>query len=259
MFYFGYSGNKRKELRELDDLLTKIEYKKVVEPFGGSCAFSYDQYTKNNNLEIHISDIDHDLTFFCNNFHKCDNDVLNNVLKYIKDINNKEEYDIFYKKCLQKTKDKNDILSFCSHYLFIKTCYNMRHGLYYDKKLPKMININKVKENLNNFFKKNIYHNRHYKEVFDQFIDDKDAIIFLDPPYVNSTCSFYDKFDDTDFTLLWEDIYNLLDKAKCKVVLVVNDNFFMKKCYNKWLYKSYDKKYSFNKSKKTIHNVFTNI
>jgi len=258
MFYFSYAGNKRAELKELDDLLSNIKYKKVVEPFGGSLAFTIDQYYKNKDLQFFPSDIDNELTLFCNNFYKYDNDVIKNVLEIIKNISNKEEYDIIYKKSILNIKDEN-INDFLKYYLFKKTAYAIHPGLYYLNRPPKLSNVLKFKDKLNEFFKNNTYINSHYKYIFERFKDDEDALLFLDPPYVNSECSFYDKFDDTDFSNLWEDICNMLENAKCKIILIVNDNYFMKKCYNKWFYKNYEKKYCYQSSRKTSHNIFTNI
>lgn len=258
MFYFSYAGNKRNELKEIDELLSKIKYKKVVEPFGGSLAFSIDQYYKNKDLEFYPSDIDNELTLFCNNFYKHDDNIIKKLLEIIKNISNKEDYDKLYKKSISKIQEEN-IEDFMTYYLFKKTCYAIRPGLYYLDRSPKLTNVLKYKNKLNEFFKDHKYNNIHYKSVFKQFYNDEDAIIFLDPPYVNSVCSFYDKFDETDFSNLWEDIYDMLENAKCKIILIVNDNFFMKKCYHKWFYKQYEKKYCFHSSKKTYHNIFTNI
>jgi hypothetical protein len=258
MFYFAYAGNKRSEIKEYQNLLNSIKYKTVVEPFGGSCAFSISEYNKNKNINICISDIDTELILFCNEFYKYDDKIIKNVLDIIKNISSKSDYDIFYKKSISKILAEN-IEDFLTYYLFKKVCYRIRPGLYYMNDIPKLKNVIKYKDELNIFFKNNKYIESNYKLIFDKYKDDEEALIFLDPPYINSDCSFYDKFDSNFFNNLWEDIYNLLENGKCKIILVVNDNFFMKKCYNKWFYNCYYKRYSHHTAKQTTHNIFTNI
>lgn len=260
MFYFSYPGNKRNEIKNLDNLLNNVKYTKVVEPFGGSCAFSISEYLKNKELEIYISDIDDELTSFCNNFYKHDEMIMNNVLNFVSNIKNKEEYDRFYKKFCNKI-DQSNIVDFCSYYLFKRTCYDIRHGLYYSNKKITLNSLKKNKDYLNEFFKNHTYNCVDYKTIFEQFKNDEDSLLFLDPPYINSNCDLYYGFNNQHINVeeLWESIYHLLDTCKCKVILIVNNNFFMRKTFEKWLYTSYDKKYGNHNSKKTIHNVFCNF
>lgn len=259
MFYFSYAGNKRKEIKNLDNLLENVKYTKVVEPFGGSCAFSISEYLKNKDLEIYISDIDDELTSFCNNFYKNDELIMNIVLNIVSNIHNKEDYDRFYKKFCNKI-DNNNIIDFCAYYLFKRTFFKLRQGMYYRNAKITLNTLQKNKDFLNEFFKKHMYNCVDYKIIFEQFKNDEDALLFLDPPYLNSCSSFYKKIDcEINFDLLWEDIFDLFNNGKCKIILIVNNNFFMRKVFEKWLYISYDKQYSTFKSKKTTHNVFCNF
>lgn len=58
---------------------------------------------------------------------------------------------------------------------------------------------------------------------------------------------------------MWADIYDLIRNSKCKVILLVNDNFFMLQVFKDFLYKSYDKKYQNHNARKTTHNIFCNF
>lgn len=259
MFYFSYPGNKRKEIKNLDNLLENVKYTKVVEPFGGSCAFSISEYLKNKDLEIYISDIDDELTSFCNNFYKNDELIMNIVLNIVSNIHNKEDYDRFYKKFCNKI-DNNNIIDFCAYYLFKRTFFGIRPGVYYRNRKITLNSLKKNKDYLNEFFKNHTYNCVDYKTIFEQFKNDEDVLLFLDPPYLNSYCDFYKNIDcKINFDVLWEDIYDLFDNGKCKIILIVDNNFFMRKLFEKWLYISYDKQYSTFKSKKTVHNVFCNF
>lgn len=164
MFYFSYEGNKRNELKEINKMLENVQYKRIIEPFGGTCAFSISQFTKNKDMEIYISDIDKELILFCNNFYKNDDLIIDNVLKFIDNIKNKEDYNNFIKKI--KQNDTTNLIDFCSEYLFYRTCFRIRPGLYYCDRIPKLNNLKKYKTDLNEFFKKNTYICSDYKENF---------------------------------------------------------------------------------------------
>jgi 16S rRNA G966 N2-methylase RsmD len=269
-FYFPYSGNKRNELIYLNDLLEDVDYKKIVEPFGGSCAFSIDQYSKNNNLECYISDINKELTMFCNNFYKFDLLIINNTLEDIAKIKNKEEYNDHILKIkkynnVDETKE-DEVLNFCSGLLFYKTYYYKRPGLYpIEGRAPQYKNLLKNKERLNLFYKKFKYVNQDFKIYMEMFKDDENALIFLDPPYVASDNSAYTNeagFNKIDirktFQECWGYLHNYFENCKCKFILVVNDNFFMDIAFKKYYYKSYDKLYQQSKYN-CKHNIYTNI
>ena len=56
-FYFSYAGNKRNELKYIEELINLDLYDNIVEPFGGSCSFSRYIYEKDNSKKFYISDI----------------------------------------------------------------------------------------------------------------------------------------------------------------------------------------------------------
>ena len=64
-FYFSYVGNKRKEINEILPYIYLDDIKTIVEPFCGSCAFSF-FLSKNDNLAFHINDLDANLINFFN-------------------------------------------------------------------------------------------------------------------------------------------------------------------------------------------------
>lgn len=257
-FYFSYMGNKRQEIKYIEELFEKIKFNIFVEPFGGTCALSRFVDEKFNTdkklIDFYINDIGEDLCFFTNNFYKYDDEVITNCKKIVSNIKNKEDY----KKYLDDNKniDNTDIINKLTYYLFYRTAYYIHNGTYFGLRPPKYVNILKVKNKLNKFFKDNYYNCHSYIDTFNKFRDNKDALIFLDPPYVNTSCEDYQISNKNSFEEMWENIYELFENSQCSIIMIVNNNFFMRKTFEKWFYKSYDKKYSSPKTKPNIHNVF---
>lgn len=52
LFYYGYHGGKRTEIKHFKNLLDDLEYKTLVEPFCGSCAVSLYNKIKNNRRKL---------------------------------------------------------------------------------------------------------------------------------------------------------------------------------------------------------------
>jgi hypothetical protein len=270
MFYFAWDGNKRNELKYIYELLENIQYDKVIEPFGGSCAFSRDQYDKNDKLEIYISDLNNELTLFCNNFYKYDEDIIKTCVDEINKISNKEEYIKKFKEAEEHvnnlTNAEQDIIKFCGNYLLFKTYYYIRPGLYPSSgRKPTYKGLNRHKDKINNFFKKFNYVNQDYKIYMERYRYDEKALIFIDPPYINSSNESYKhhgSFKNIDmrktFSDVWEYLYKFVNDCKCHFIIIVNDNIFMNLAFNKFFYNSYDKTYS-NTKNKCNHVIYTNI
>jgi site-specific DNA-adenine methylase len=260
-FYFSYAGSKRKEIREFIDLIDLNNYENIIEPFGGSLAFSRYIYNLYPNKNFFVSDINDELIYFCNNFYKKKEYIIDNAIIKINEINNKIDYDNYINKNQQMDNDEN----FLTWYLLRRSYYNIRQGLYpSNNRKPKFIKYNDKTINVDNFFKKVEYKNQDYKIYMEKFKNDESALIFLDPPYINSCNEFYSnqniktKDINKQFDELWEYLYNYFNNCKCKFILIVNDNFFMRLSFSKWFKKSYHKKYEATK-KETRHNIFSNI
>lgn len=255
-FYFSYKGNKRNEIIHIKELLDNLEYKILVEPFGGTCSVSRYIHENYKDKDLYINDINKDLCYFANNFRKYEDEVLLNIKTVIENIKNKQDYKNYYKKTINKNIENCSEVDFLTLILFEKSCFRITKGRYYEEKVPKFKGILKVKEKLNNFFIKNYYYNHEYKETFEKFRNNENALIFLDPPYVNSDSSDYDSNNKNQYSNMWEDIYDLFENSKCKIIMIVNNNFFMRKVFNKFYYNCYEKNYMAHKSRKTIHNIF---
>lgn len=260
-FYYSYKGNKRNEIKHIQNLLEthKDSYNKFIEAFGGTCATSRYIYENYKDKEIYINDINEDLTFFANNFYKVDDTVISHIKDVVKSITNEQEYKEYYKKASKEKDNETDLIERLTYILFINSCYKINKGYYWKQQIPKFIGLARVKPKLNNFFKHNEYQCHSYIDTFKKFENDEQALIYLDPPYFNTDTEDYCNNNKEQYSNMWEDIYNLFETSKCKIIMVVNDNFFMHKVFKRWYYNSYEKKYSSHKSKATIHNIFVKM
>ena len=177
----GCMGNKTRELKLLLPIIEQHITKDTIfiEPFCGSCVVSFNVYKKHNNIKFHINDIDTLRIKFYKNmkteegrheFYELQDKVLNINGGY------SNYYEILgEKRCNMKT-DYNA-------YIISKTIYNFRMGLY---PTTKKVNKKIISENWINFFNKTTITNEDFKIILDQYKDNENAFIYLDPPYMDS-------------------------------------------------------------------------
>ena len=184
-FVFGFFGNKREEVHKIyDTIKDKInDIKYIVEPYAGSAAVSY-----------YIS------TLHPKKFTYILNDNDNMLIELYKIMKNKKKSDIFLKKInnilnddtMNKAKymdivrQKNIYSWFISHKVF-----SIRPGLYPAKGY-------KYKEILFdapiiNFLRTEnvIIKKGDATKIYIKYSQNKDAFIFMDPPYMQSCNDFY--------------------------------------------------------------------
>lgn len=259
-FYFPYAGSKRNEIINIINIIDLNKYDNIIEPFGGSVAFS--RYLYNNidkNKKYIICDINTDVVFFCNNFYKNKLYVIEQCKNKVNECNDKNIYDDYLKNI--KNINDNDFLIY---FLFKKKNYNIREGLYPDKRKTKFIKYDEKTKLCDEFFKNIHYDLQDYKITMEKYKNDSKSFLFIDPPYLNSCNDFYQnqnikKSDISDmFETMWKYLFDYFNDCQCKFIMIVNNNFFIKMCFNKWFYKEYSKKYEGSK-KVLMHCIFTNI
>ena len=86
--------------------------------------------------------------------------------------------------------------------------------------------------------------------------------MFIDPPYLDSFNAYYiinryDKDGIVDNTEVFVNIVEYLKAAKCKCLLVINENAITKTLYDKYIIGTYEKIYQLS-HKKTNHIVVDN-
>jgi len=244
-----YTGNKRSEC---EDILKVCEFENIttiVEPFCGSCAFSFYiaslfpkkfKYILNDNCEqlINIMKIMKDENKY--------NEFKKDLREKIKEIKEKKDYDRITKE--------NNLISW-----FIKNkFYNIRPGLYAPDK--KMILYDDDKYEIIKFLRtENIeLVSGCGKELIERIKDDTDKLIFIDPPYLSTVNHFYENTK----TNIYEYLYlNNPINFKSKMVFALEDiwitRLLFKDLINNNNYQTKDKQYQTSK-KKTTHIYFNN-
>lgn len=252
-FYFSYFGNKRTEIKYIDEYFNIFnENSLFIEPFGGSVFLSYylwkNQMIKPEN--IFISDIDDQLVYFCNNFYKDKENITEQTKKFNENLNKVEHRKLWNKRL--DIDDPEFMIKFLSKRSF-KGIYN---GLIFEDKEKNRYPKYKKHQitSYNDFFRQVKYNCVDFKEVLEKYKNNQNALIFLDPPYIKSNCMDYEIGQFID----WEYIYNWCNECKCKFIMIVNNNIFMRLSFKNFFKKSYDKIYSQTKIK-TLHNVYSNI
>jgi len=251
-FLIPYYGNKRNEVKKIYDIININDIDTIVEPFCGSSALSY---------YIWLNNKDKNLTY-----------ILNDNNKYIYDLynlckDNNKVLDIYNKLVILKetTTNKEKYLEICKKakegdlvsYVYINKIYSMRPGLY-----P---SIKKVGDKIFDSFKDapileflqtaNIkIYNKDAIEIYNEYKSNPKALIFLDPPYMQSCNTFYNNPTTNIYEYLFD---NDIDNEKAKIILCLENIWIVKLLFKNKKSIIYDKKYEITK-KKTEHIIIYN-
>lgn len=251
-FLISYPGNKRKECEKIYE---EIKYELndidvIVEPFCGSCAFSYYMSIKHpKKFKYVINDT---------------NKMLIDLIELSKDEN---EFNIFVEKLKElfdvtDTKEKyinvcksaeTDLLS----YVYINKVYSIRAGLYPTNKVFKRESFDPMKNCpfLNFIRNENIeITNKDALEIYEGYNKNEKALIFLDPPYLNSCNDFY---QDPKLNIYEYLFNNDIDSQPCKILLCLEKNWIIQLLFKNKNMIEYDKKYQPSK-KDTKHLIIKN-
>lgn len=246
-FMIPYFGNKRKEVEliynEIKDKINDIEF--IVEPFCGSCALSYyislkhpNKYTyilnDNNNQLIEIINVSKDeakLSKLKDDLLKIYDNVYNDKNKYL--------------EVVKKAKE-GDYIS----YVFMNKYYTIRPGLFPLKGTRSKLPIENIdKYNFINFIRteKTLISNKDALEIYDLYKNNKKALIFLDPPYLQALNDFY---LDSSINIYEYLVHNNIMKEKALICLCINDTWITRLIFKDIInIKSYDKNYQTNGKK----------
>jgi len=226
-FIFSYNGNKRNELKEIYSVIKNYDVEYIVEPFCGSCAFSFFlsvQYPKKYKYIL--------------------NDNESNLINLLKILSNKETLEEFEKKINNICSDSNfnkqsyNKLKGLEGYYIKNKIYCIRIGLfplnykykYIDIKNCKFINF-LMTENIK---LKNI-------EGLDIYIKykNKNSIIFIDPPYLLADNSAY----SSPGLIIYEYICNNhIDNETSEIIFSTEYNFMSKLLFINYKQYIYNKK-----------------
>jgi site-specific DNA-adenine methylase len=243
-FLFGRLGNKDNDIKYFINYLPS-DCKKVVEPFGGSFAvirrvYVDDKYAKFvNDTDVNLYEI-----------YKNPDEYLKSVKHFNKvaSEHKNEKGHVVYKKFLENWKEDN--IHF-KNYLLGNSIVRGTNV----KCLKKIDHEENIK-----FIKKINFTQKNYLDVIKEHQYDKDAFIFLDPPYLFSdNSSYYSQNEETDMTRILVELLNIYQdkKTKCKLMLVINNLYLTKYLFKDYVKTTYDKIYQISK-KKQNHLVICN-
>ena len=256
-FIISYTGNKRQEVETIYKNLDFKNITTIIEPFCGSCALSYYISTIHpKKYKYILNDLDKYLIELIN-LMKDENKYLEFITKTINlcfdDDNNfisKEKYNIIVKQ---------DNLE---SYFISRKFYTIRCGLYplkmvfndagpdyYIDKLLKTPFINFVRtENI-------LITNTDGIETYNKYKDDKQNLIFLDPPYMVSCNDMYNHKGINIYEFLYN---NPISKEKAKIYLCLENMWIIKLLFKNYKFIEYNKRYEISK-KDTSHILIENI
>jgi site-specific DNA-adenine methylase len=239
-------GNKKNDIKYFLKYLP-LDIKNIVEPFGGSFAVIHYFY-KDDKYNKYVNDNDDNLHYiykypeeYKNLVIECNNIAKNNLLENKKLVDYKKfkkEYDkLKYDEILKEEYKKNRIVLGC----VVKYVKDENINEIYDEEIEKMKKIN--------------FYNKDYLEILEQHYKNKDTFIFLDPPYLFSNNSCYQKTNEKkDCTGIYMKILEYLKnkKTKAKIMLIINDLEILRLLFKDYLVDDYDKIYQLGKRKEKI-------
>lgn len=246
-FIYCYAGNKRNEYKYFKDYIKLEGVKNIIEPFCGSSAISFNIWLENKDKY---------------NYYLNDNsEKLYNVYKLIKE----EDPEIILKKIndiKNKIKNKEDYCNLYKsnydvyEYIVLVKRSSFRFGIYKED-TKSNYKFSKLQLLFFEFIKSpNVFiSNNDWSIPFNIFKDDKESLIFLDPPYLSLCNDFYQNKTTNIYEYLY---YNNISNFKSHIYLILENIWIIKLLFkhNNLLY-SYDKIYEVSK-KKTEHIIIYN-
>lgn len=242
-FIFSYVGNKRNEVDEIYPIIDNYDVQYIVEPFCGSCAFSYFLSLKYPKKYTYIL-----------------NDDNENLINLLKLLSNKNDIDEFEKKINNICSDPNfnkDVymqLEGLTKYYIHNKIYNIRPGLFrtgYKYKYMNITNYPIIKFLLNENI---IFSSTDGIETYKQY-KNKDSIIFLDPPYLMADNSIYNNGALNIYEYLY---YNQMKKETSHILLSSEYNYIIKCLFKKYKLHIYVKALNGNKRRNKQHVIMSN-
>ena len=258
-FYIAYAGNKRREMCEIYPKLNLENVKIIVEPYSGTCAMSFNIWSKNkdkNYLYIlnDLSDRINMLYEISTNKEK-QAEIEQKIQVLIDEFNKFETLETrkaWYNSLKLNKTPENEI--------FLSKYYQIRYGMCPTMKYKPQITEKFIfsKYPIHEFFNNaNIkFSNKDGLEIYDEYRGNSEALILLDPPYLLSENSYY---KNSSGVKIYEHLgENKIENEPSKIYLIVEFSWIMKLLFKNSLIHQYPKRYE-NKHTKTIHAIFSNI
>ena len=262
-FFISYSGNKRFEYKYLDPFLNFDGVENIIEPFCGSSAISFNIWMKYPHLNFYLNDINTNLINIYNLFKKYETEEIYDNLNDLKrKYCNPDDYKKFVKS-LDKEKEIDPFIYFFISRLSLITPFSgMMHFENYNKKND-FFKLTKLQLKFIEFIRSpNVYiSNDDWFVLFDKYKYDTNTMFVIDPPYIKSDNSFYNKQGRNTYD---DNVYKYFEKNKIttfnsKIFVILeliaeNNEIFGEDN----IIETYDKEYKLSK-KKTKHAIFSNL
>jgi site-specific DNA-adenine methylase len=202
-FIISYHGNKKDDYKHFKDDICYDNVKNIVEPFCGSSAISFQIWKDyKDKFSYHLNDLD---TKLYNIYKILKEQSIDHIFDKINDVKDtikcKEDFEELCKKSNKTIYE----------YIFINKGSSFRYGRFHERALTKKIYKATTEQRLfSEFLKQDYVHisNEDYKISYDFHKNNKDTIIFLDPPYINGFNTAYKHRSTKCYEFLSEDIKN---------------------------------------------------
>lgn len=246
-FFFGYAGNKRNEFNNAYEEFKKVkDITTIYEPFCGTSAFSYFLSVKEpKKYKYILNDNNKHLIELYKTAH--DEDKLNTLINTLHNL----MVDIDKEKYLVIIRQDTIEGFFIKHKVF-----SIRAGLFpTNKKIVKDFSYLKNCPIINFLRNENItFTNESVGAIKDEY-NNNETFIFLDPPYLTECNDFYSDSQANIYEYLSN---NSINDFKCKILMILSDNWIVRLLFKKYIKTVYEKKYECSK-KKINHLTITNF
>ena len=272
-FYFPYYGSKRKEYPHIrgmvDEFLRGREDAIFVEPFCGSCAVSL-------KVSREWSETFPGLVFHVNDANRYFVRILREIKErgtsaHLFDYTNTKNETITREAFIAGAiLDKKQEATVLDQFYYAK-CYEIRK---YEFGRGTMVG--KVKKHsrahrmADAFFAGALITHADYKKILEQYHDNPDACLFLDPPYLDSCNVSYTGYgakqrgEIVDNTAMYIEALRFFESCRCRFIMIINANAINRHLYGRWIKAEYKKTYSGTGmgkagNRSTSHLVISNI
>ncbi len=233
-----YPGNKRKEVKHLEEHIDFTGIKTIIEPFCGTSAMSYFLSKKLTGVKYILNDIDKDLIKIYDLLKTVNSEEIIYQINLIKDrIKCKEDFN----EIAKEYKEDNCVYKYI--YLTKSSFFGTRNLYSTTRKMsPLPFKFNKEQLEFIKFVKSEnvIIKNLDWKEIYDQYKDDKESLILMDPPYLMSFNDFYIK------NVGFQNVYEYFSKSpdfSCDIYFIVELNWIIKLLFKNCKIIEYNKHY----------------
>lgn len=248
-FFTSYAGNKRQEVKriyeEIKDKLDDVDT--IIEPYCGSCALSvYISQLHPKRFKYILNDNNH-LIIELLNISK-DENKFNNFIENLKELHerigkSKEEYD--------GEKKIEDVL----HWVYYNKVYKIRPYLYHMNESRANFETMKTVAILDFIRNEEVtLLNEDAINIYNQYKNDANNFIFLDPPYLSVNNDFYLNASINIYEYLFN---NSIKNENALIVLCLNNIWIIKLLFKDCLSTTYEKKYE-TTHKKVEHIIIVN-